>query len=128
MHTLPKLLIPVFSLILLGPALTGCTRDETSAETRVDVAAAEAEGARDVAEERHDAAKDRIDEQEDVSKANESLARESSEGRREVAMTEAKAAHKIALEKCDAVSADMRSACKNKADADYDRAKALADG
>lgn len=126
MHTIPKLLIPIFSICLLSLTTSGCDRSETQAETRADVAKAQSEGAKEVAEERREAAESRTDEQKDVNQASAALARETAEGNREVALAEANAAHKVGIEKCEAMTADMRSACKKQADADLDRAKAQA--
>jgi hypothetical protein len=49
------------------------------------------------------------------------------EGQEETAQAKAEGDHKVAIEQCEALPAEEQEACKDKADADYEAAKAAAD-
>jgi len=123
-------MLKLTTMTLLGLAtfgvLSGCNRAESPSATANDVAAARQDAAKDTAEARTDAAKDVAkaetsmqDKATDVNKAEE-------KGSYEVAETRAKGEHKVALEKCDSLSGDQQKACKARADADFEQAKANA--
>lgn len=131
MNAQRKLLVPLLYAGLLGLMLSGCNRPESAAETRADVAEAQTEGRKDVAEERKEAAdstmgarQDVMDAQRDVNQAEVELNRELAEGNREITFAQAQAAHSVAIEKCEALTGEMRDACKKEADEALDRAKA----
>jgi hypothetical protein len=101
-----RLLIPFVAAIVM--ALSGCNNAKSPDAVASDVAKAE---------QRADAKVD--DKLKDLNNKD-------AKGIYEVAMTAAEGDHKVALEQCDALSGAAQKDCKDKADADYDLAKARA--
>jgi hypothetical protein len=79
-----------------------------------------------VADVRKDASKDDVSATDKVEDKNKDLNNVEATGAYEVALARAEGNHKVALEKCNAVSGDAQSRCKDMASADYDAAKANA--
>lgn len=102
----------LLTMLLAGvfaASLGACNKAEDPAETKADVAEAQSEASQDVAEAQADASQDAMENQEDT------------------AMAKAEGDHKVAIERCEALPGDQQAACKDKADADYDAAKAAAE-
>ncbi len=110
------------AICTFGLLLSACDFPESSADTRADVADARAEGRENVAEERRDASEDLVDAQQDMNEADADWNRESNQGARDVAVAQAEATHKVSTEKCEALMADQRDACKDAADRELERA------
>ena len=91
-----------------------------------DVAAAQQKAAENVADVRKDASKDNVSATDKVNDKSKDLNNVEAKGAYDVALARVEGNHKVALEKCDAVSGDAQSKCKDMADADYNAAKANA--
>ena len=105
-------------------AMTGCGQKNTADETRGDVDRAQATGAKDVAKEQSDADLKTINAQQLVNEANTHLDSVAAKAQLDVAIAEAEAAHKVALARCNGLTSDGRSACRDQADKELEAAKA----
>ena len=85
-------------------SLAGCHKAESPSEVQHDVAEAN----------------------QDVSQAEQKAEEKKADSAADVAVAQAEGAHKVAIEKCEAMSGKAQKACKDKADADLDAAKANA--
>lgn len=106
--------------------LTACQRAEDPAKVKQDVAEA-----RDKAiandEKADQAGRERIASAEsNVETAKRDAEHVSAEQQQKVAMTDAEGVRKVMLAACESLSGDERKACRDKADADYERAKVAA--
>lgn len=102
----------VLTMLMAGAfavSLGACNKAENPAETRADVADAQADATENVAEAQAD--------------ANENVM----ESQEETALAKAEGEHKIATERCEAMPGDQQQTCKDEADATYEAAKAAAD-
>lgn len=102
----------VLTMLIAGAfatTLAACNKAEDPAETRADVADAQHEASQDVAE------------------AQADLSQDVMEGQEDTALARADGEHKVATEQCEALPAEQQSACKDKADADYEAAKTAAE-
>jgi hypothetical protein len=126
-NTHKLMMVAFFSASALSLGVTGCAREESRAETRQDVAKAQAEGRKDVAEERRDAAEERSDAQRNMNASGAEGQQETAEGNREIALAKAEADHKVAVERCEALSGTARSNCKDDAGAALEVAQAQAE-
>jgi hypothetical protein len=106
--------------------LTGCNNAKSPDAVATDVAAAQKKAAESVADVRKDASKDNASATDKVDDKSRDLNNVEARGAYDVALARAEGNHKVALEKCNAVSADAQSKCKDMADADYNAAKANA--
>ncbi|HWZ62408.1 MAG TPA: hypothetical protein VNX02_05255 [Steroidobacteraceae bacterium] len=117
--------ILLVGLCALG-ILSGCQRAEDPAKVKHDVAEA-----RDTAiandEKADQAAQKRIASAEsNVESAQRDAQHVSAEQQQKVAATDAEGVRKVMLAACESLSGDDRKACRDKADADYERAKVAA--
>jgi hypothetical protein len=107
-------------------ALAGCNKAESPATVQNDVAKA----ADSAAEKDAKAAKEQADTQasasKDVGVAEEKADSRTASAAADTAVTEAEGTNKVALAKCEALSGDLQQACKDKANAALDMAKAKA--
>lgn len=126
MKQLLKLNATLAASFALSLAISGCNRSESPEKTHEDVTKAEIQADKDVAEARQKANDSTIGARSDLDKAQVELKHENSEARRDVTIAEAQANRKIKIEKCEALTGDLRSACKTQADADLESAKAYA--
>lgn len=115
----------LIGLCALG-ILSGCQRAEDPAKVKHDVAAA-----RDTAiandEKADQAAQQRIaSAQSNVESAQRAAEHVGAEQQQKVATTDAEGVRKVMLAACESLSGDDRKACRDKADADYQRAKVAA--
>jgi hypothetical protein len=106
--------------------LSGCQRAEDPAKVKHDVAEA-----RDTAiandEKADQAAQKRIASAEsNVESSQRDAEHVSAEQQQKVAMTDAEGVRKVMLTACESLGGDDRKACRDKADADYERAKVAA--
>lgn len=106
--------------------LSGCQRAEDPAKVKHDVAEA-----RDTAiandEKADQAAQKRIASAEsNVESSQRDAEHVSAEQQQKVATTDAEGVRKVMLTACESLSGDDRKACRDKADADYERAKVAA--
>ena len=115
----------VMSLAILAGA-TACNKQQSAAQTQEDVNKAAMEANKDVTDAQRDASKkmDKANEKVDATAMDADHTR--AETNEEVAVTIAKGTHKVAMQKCEALAGDAQSACKKKADADLEMAKAEA--
>ncbi|MCZ8132098.1 MAG: hypothetical protein O9284_12490 [Steroidobacteraceae bacterium] len=133
-------LVLFVGLLAGAAALAGCGREDP-AETRADVARAETEATEQVAAAREAAADTNSDARHEAAQsivesggesggsapdANRELRTASAEGAYAVAVAQAEGAHRVAVERCDALSGDARLICRDRADAELQRAKARA--
>ena len=93
-------------------AAAGCAKQQTAGETQVDVAKAQAQGARDASE--------------GVNKAEHKAALVDAAATSDVTVAEAAATHYTSIVRCEALAEDARAACKSTADARQAEAKAHA--
>ena len=111
--------------VLTVAVLAGCNNAKSPEAVANDVAAEQQKAAKNIADVRKDASKDNAsatDKVDDKSKDLNNVAT----GAYDVALARAEGNHKVSLEKCNAVSGDAQSKCKDMADADYNAAKANA--
>ena len=104
MNTHKLMMVAFLSASALSVGLTGCAH-ESRAETRADVAEAQAEGQKDVADKLSDSA----------------------EANRELALAKAKADHKVAVERCETMIGSERYNCKHNAGVALEIAEAKAE-
>lgn len=104
-----KITTAAFAAIIALGALGGCNRAKSPETVAQDTQAAEQKGAEKVADAQVDAQHEYAEQGEDVAKAK------------------AKADHETALAQCESLAGDQQSACKKRADAAYDTAKAEAE-
>jgi predicted small secreted protein len=112
--------------VLTVAVLAGCNNAKSPDAVGNDVAAAQKKAAENVADVRKDASKDNASATDKVDDKSKDLNNVEAKGAYDVALARAEGNHKVALEKCDAVSGDAQSKCKDMADADYNAAKANA--
>jgi hypothetical protein len=114
------------ALVLAVAVLAGCNNAKSPDVVASDVAAAQQKAAKNVADVRKDASKDNVSATDKVDDKSKDLNNVEATGAYDVALARAEGNHKVALEKCNAVSGDAQSKCKDMAGADYDAAKANA--
>jgi hypothetical protein len=118
-------LITVLSVLTVA-VMAGCNNAKSPAAVANDVAAEQQKTAKNVADIRKDASRDNasaIDKVDDKSKVLNNV---EASGAYDVALARTEGNHKVTLEKCNAVSGDAQSKCKDMADAGYNAAKANA--
>jgi len=103
------------TLFALMASTVACNRVESPAKTASDVAKAREEAARRMASARDAASEDLNDAAGDAAKAQYA-----------VALAKARSDHDIAIQQCEALPGDEQKSCKDKADADMERATASA--
>jgi len=117
----------ILALALMGVTLmSGCNNAKSPDSVANDVASAQQKEAAAVADARNDAAKsvDRAAEKVDEKAAD--LNNAQARGAYDVALAKTEGDRKIDLAKCDALAGDDQKRCKDRADADYEAAKAYA--
>jgi hypothetical protein len=114
------------ALVLAVAVLAGCNNAKSPDVVASDVAAAQQKAAKNVADVRKDASKDNVSATDKVDDKSKDLNNVEATGAYDVALARAEGNHKVALDKCNAVSGDAQSKCKDMAGADYDAAKANA--
>jgi hypothetical protein len=110
--------------IVMLATLSGCNNAKSPNTVANDIAAAQQAANKKVADARVEAAKDDAKATDKVNDKNQDLNNVEGTGAYDVAMAKAEGTHKVALKKCDAMSGDAQSKCKDLADADYAAAKA----
>ena len=108
-------------------AVVGCARQESAAQTRMDIASAQTAGDKSVAIAQGNASDKMAQADERVAKAQDEAARISAGTSRDMTIADAQAAHNVALARCEAQSGRTRTDCKNVADSDLAAAKAHAE-
>jgi len=106
--------------------LAGCNNAKSPDAVADSVAAAQQKAAANVAHAQKDASKDNASATDKVDEKSKDLDNVEAKGAYDVALALAEGNHKVAIEKCNAVSGDAQSKCKDIADADYDAARANA--
>jgi hypothetical protein len=106
--------------------LAGCNIAKSPGAVVNDVAAAQQKAADNVADVRMNASKNNVSATDKVNDKSKDLNNVEAKGAYDVALARAEGNHKVAVEKCNAVSGDAQSKCKDMAAADYDAAKANA--
>jgi hypothetical protein len=112
--------------ILLVTGMAACNNAKSPQTVANDVATARQKAATEVANAEQSAAKKDESAQSTVDQKAQDLNSTEAKGAYDVATAKADGDHKIALEKCLALAGDAQKACKDKADANYDLAKANA--
>ena len=112
--------------VLTVAVLAGCNSAKSPDAVANDVAAEQQKAANNVADVRKDASKDNASATDKVDDKSKDLNNVEATGAYDVALARAEGNHKVSLEKCNAVSGDAQSKCKDMADADYNAAKANA--
>jgi hypothetical protein len=116
-----------FTLFATGMlALSACNSAKSPDTVSNDVAAAQHKAAQNDGQAHQEATQDMSKAQ--AATENKAVDQNNAEAKAayDVAVTRADGAHQVALEKCKALSGDLQSQCKSRADADYDAAKANA--
>jgi hypothetical protein len=116
-------LITAFSVLTVA-VLAGCNNAKSPDAVANNVAAEQQKAAKNVADVRNDASKDSASATDKVDDKSKDLNNVEAMGAYDVALARAGGNHKVSLEKCNAVSGDAQSKCKDMADADYNAAKA----
>ena len=112
--------------ILLLAGMAACNNAKSPDTVANDVAAARQRAATEVANAEQNAAKQDASAQNSVDQKTQDLNYTEAKGAYDVAGAKADGDHKIALDKCLALAGDAQRACKDKADANYDLARANA--
>jgi hypothetical protein len=120
---LTQKLAMVAGLMALG-ALGGCNNAKSPDAVSGDVASAQQTANENVADAQKDAAKDNADALAKSADQNKDTIETEAKGAYDVAVARAGGDHKVALQKCEALAGDAQKNCKDRADADYDAAKA----
>jgi hypothetical protein len=118
-----KLLVSMIAMLAIS-TVSGCNNPKPPNTVANDVAKAQAKAATEVANANQDAAKDESKAEAKVADKTNALNDVTAQGAYDVAVARADGEHKIALQKCDALGGDAQKACKDRAEADYDLAKA----
>jgi hypothetical protein len=119
----------MFALVAAAVS-AGCNRAESPQKTANDVAEARQDAAKDNQDAARDAARDNAN---NMGAATDTTAPSSAMGNSDMqkseydmAVTRAEGDHKVAIEKCEAMGGAQQKACKSRADAELDTAKANA--
>jgi len=104
---------------LAAAGLGGCNRAHDQAQVERDVSKAAQDAAERSAKAEHAA-------QDKVASRGEDTAHTAAVEQQRLAEVDAEGSHKVALAQCESLSGENQRACKSKADADYDDAKAAA--
>jgi hypothetical protein len=107
-------------------ALAGCNKAESPATVQNDVAKATNSAADKDAKAAQKQAETEASANKDVGSAEQKADSQTASAAADTAVTEAEGSNKIALAKCEAMSGDLQQACKEKANAALDMAKAKA--
>jgi hypothetical protein len=107
-------------------ALAGCNKAESPARVQDNVAKAENSAADKDAKAAKKEADTEAAASKDVGAAQEKAGSETASAAADTAVTEAEGNNKVALAKCEALSGDLQQACKDKANAALEMAKAKA--
>jgi hypothetical protein len=107
--------------------LAACQRAESPAKVDKDVAQAHDTAIANDDKADQAAEKRMASAEADVQSAQRNADHVAAQQRQKVATTDAEGAHKVALAACEALSGADQKACRDKADADYQRAKAEAE-
>ena len=118
-----KLIISITAIAAVA-AVAGCNNAKSPSAVADDVAAAQAKASSEVANAKLDAAKDSNTAEGKVEEKTTDLNDVSAKGESDVAMAKADGDLKVMTEKCNIMSGTLQQACKDKAQAAYDMAKA----
>jgi hypothetical protein len=120
--------LPIISIIGLAivALAAGCDHAKSPQAAANDIAAAKQSAAQEVSEAHREAAKDINGASKDLQDKSSELADANAKGAYEVAVARADGDHKIAIQECMRHEGDGQKLCKDRADADYDAAKANA--
>jgi hypothetical protein len=116
----------LLAAVLASSALAGCNNAKSPDAVAKDVADARAKRDSEVASAKQEAAKSEGKAESKVDDKTADLNNANAKGAYDVAMAQADGDHKVALQRCDSISGDSQKACKDRADAQYDLAKANA--
>lgn len=112
---------------MLAIALVGaCNGAKSPDAVATDVATAQKQASAEVADARKDAAKEVDSASAKVDEKTKDLNAASAQGAYDVAIAKAEGDRKVALELCNAQSGEFQKACKDRAEAAYEQAKANA--
>lgn len=107
--------------------LSACHRAESPAQVDKDVTAARERAAKDTQKAEQTAQEKLASARSEVQSAQRDAAHVSAQQAQNVEDTDADGAQKVALAKCEALKGDAQKSCRDKADADYQLAKARAE-
>lgn len=120
-----KFALPMMMSLVLA-AVSACNNAKSPDKVENDVASAQSKASAEIADAKQAAAKDTNAAQAKMNDKGSDLNNVNAQGNYDVAMAKADGEHKISSAKCDATSGDTQKACKERADAEYDLAKAQA--
>jgi vacuolar-type H+-ATPase subunit H len=106
--------------------VAACHSNKTPQATTQDIETARDDAQRAVVEARAEASKDIKSAAKTSNSNSKDVIEAKVTGAYDIAMVKADGDHKIATEKCMTMQVDMQQACKDRADADYETAKASA--
>ena len=118
------ILVALSAIALL--ALAGCNKAESPAKVDSDVAkAAQSAAENDI---KAEAKEDKVESgaREDVAAAEQKAIAQNTDASADADVTRAEGVNKVTIEKCEVLSGDLQRACKDKANAALDMAKANA--
>jgi hypothetical protein len=120
--------LPIISIIGLAivALAAGCDHAKSPQAAANDIAAAKQSAAQEVSEAHREAAKDINGASKDLQDKSSELADANAKAGYDVAVARADGDHKIAIQECMTHEGDGQKLCKDRADADYDAAKANA--
>jgi len=120
--------LPMLSIMALATlALTaGCDRAKSPQAARNDIAEARQAAAQEVNEANRDAAKDINAASQGLQDKSRELADSNAKAAYDVELARADGDHKVAIQRCMTLDGDAQKRCKDRADAEYDAAKANA--
>jgi hypothetical protein len=118
-------IISIISLTILALA-AGCDHAKSPQAAANDIAAAKQSAAQEVADAHQEAAKDINSASKELQDKSGELADSNAKAAYDVALAQADGDHKIAIQECMTREGAGQKLCKDKANADYDAAKANA--
>jgi hypothetical protein len=110
------------SAIAVLAVLAGCHSNKTPPPTAQDIQAAKQDAQSEIKKARAEASRD-IKSVEKTSASSKGVAQAKAEGAYDIAMVKAEGDHNVATEQCLTLQPSLQQACKDRADADYEKAK-----
>jgi hypothetical protein len=110
--------------VLTVAVLAGCNHAKSPDIVANNIAATQQKADENIANAQKDASKNNVSAIDKVDDKRKDLNNVEAKGTYDVALARAERNHEVALEKCNAVSGDAQSKCKDMAAADYDATKA----
>lgn len=119
-------ILPLIAFTAAVALASGCDRAKSPQAAANDIAEARQSAAQEVNEANRDAAKDINAASKDLQDKASELADSNAKAAYDVALARADGDHKVAVQNCMTQNGDAQKLCKDRADAEYDAAKANA--